>query len=505
MAKKVALLIGVSEYGQGLTPLHGAVKDVEAMQQVLQHQEMGNFDEVMSLLNPDPLAMMEAIESLFSGRAKDDLVLLFFSGHGIKDENFKLYFATGITRKSQTGELVKATAVPASFIHDMMNNSRSKQQVVILDCCFSGAFARGLSAKDDGSVTIKAILGGEGGAVLTSSTSTQLSFEQQGGDLSVYTRYLVEGIETGAADIDNDGVVSVNELHDYAKQKVQEAAPAMRPEIYTIKEGYKIRLAQAPTDNPKLKYRREVERYKSQGEISFVRRSILDELRDSLQLSPEDTEVIEMEVLKPYREYREKLQRYETVLSEALQRENPLRDNTRDDLKRLQQILGLRKEDVEPIEERILGNTSEREASDRLSPIQQTLTSQPQTVLPELNASIDISARPPGAQQGTQANDLRSASTLRKLLLLVIGVGITTTVTIATFKWGTPKLTSSESSSSNLTDIDILTQKPLTQEKCKRLRELYLHTNELYNRIPLEDGDIRIECKQKWNVVIPTG
>ncbi len=98
------------------------------------------------------------------------------------------------------------------------------------------------------------------------------------------------------------------------------------------------------------------------------------------------------------------------------------------DVEAMQQVLGLRKEDVEPIEERILGNTSEREAGDRLSPIEQTLTSQPQTVLPVLNASIDISARPPGAQRGTQANDLRSASTLRKPLLLVFGVGITIAV-----------------------------------------------------------------------------
>jgi Uma2 family endonuclease len=43
----------------------------------------------------------------------------------------------GWTRKN----LLRATAVPASFVHDIMNDSRSKRQVVILDCCFSGAFA----------------------------------------------------------------------------------------------------------------------------------------------------------------------------------------------------------------------------------------------------------------------------------------------------------------------------------------------------------------------------
>ncbi len=41
------------------------------------------------------------------------------------------------------------------------------------------------------------------------------------------------------------------------------------------------------------------------------------------------------------------------MLSETIQHENPLSENTRDDLKRLQQVLGLRNEDVAPIEERI--------------------------------------------------------------------------------------------------------------------------------------------------------
>lgn len=42
--------------------------------------------------------------------------------------------------------------------------------------------------------------------------------------LAIYTRYLVEEIQTGAADLDGDGAVSVNELHNYVKAKVEKAA-----------------------------------------------------------------------------------------------------------------------------------------------------------------------------------------------------------------------------------------------------------------------------------------
>jgi Caspase domain len=347
---KLALLIGVSEYQEGLNPLPSAVKDIEAVQHVLQNPEIGGFDEVTVFPNPEPMAMQEAVENLFSGRKKDDLVLFFFSGHGVKDDRGRLYFATRETRKNTRGELVKATAVPASFVQDIMSNVCCKRQIVILDCCFSGAFAEGMTAKDDGMVDIQTQLGGEGRAVLTSSTSTQYSFEQKGSDLSVYTQYIVEGMESGAADLDNDGSISIDELHDYARKKVQEAAPAMKPKIYTVEEGFKIRVAKVRIGDPKLSYRKEVGRHASQGAISGLGRRILDDLRDKLGLNYEDADAIEEEVFKPYWEYKEKLRRYDQAFVEAIALENHISVTTREELHRYQVILGLREEDISPIE-----------------------------------------------------------------------------------------------------------------------------------------------------------
>jgi hypothetical protein len=307
------------------------------------------------LKNPERLKMEEEIEKLFINRQKDDLVLLFFSGHGIKDDTGKLYLATRRTRKTDRGELIRSSAVAASFVHENMERSRSKRQVVILDSCFSGAFAEGLSAKDDGTVNIREQLGGEGRAVLTSSSSTQYSFEQQESDLSIYTRYLIEGITTGAADIDGDGVVSIDELHEYASRKVREIQPAMKPEIYAIREGFKIRLTKVPPGDPKEKYSKEVRRYSSRGEVTFVGRKTLDALRLRLGLSETEARAIADEILAVARqEFREKLQRYERDFTEALQQEVPLSEADIDSLRQnLKQILGLRNEDIQPIETRV--------------------------------------------------------------------------------------------------------------------------------------------------------
>ena len=223
---------------------------------------------------------------------------------------------------------------------------------MILDCCFSGAFDPALNAKDDGSLDVQGQLGAEGRVVLTSSSSTQYSFEQQGSDLSIYTRFLVEGIETGAADRDNDGKVSAQELHEYATQKVQETAPKMNPKIIVLKdEGFDVVLAKAQITDPKLKYRKEAERYSMRGEISLTGRALLNALRERLGVTHGEAQEIEEQVLQPFRERLKRIEDYRSAFVAEVERQYPLTPETFSELKGLREILGLRKEDVTPVEQ----------------------------------------------------------------------------------------------------------------------------------------------------------
>ncbi|MTJ47207.1 GUN4 domain-containing protein [Dolichospermum sp. UHCC 0259] len=394
---RIALLIGVSEYQPGLNKLAGAVKDVEAMQRVLQHPEMGGFaeSEIIVMPNPQRQDMENAIEKLFANRKKDDLLLFYFSGHGITDDTGKLYLTNSQTCKYDNGNLVKTTATPASLIHEFMENSRSQRQVIILDACYSGAFAEGMKAKDDSSVDINQQLGGKGRAVLTSSSSSQYSFEQTAEDLSVYTRYIVNGIETGAADTDNDGMISVDELHEFARKKVQEAAPAMNPKIYAVEEGFKIKVAKAPIGDPKLKYRKEVEKYLRDGKLSPIGNRILNRYQNELGLSDDEVKQIQNEVLEPYRIYQANLKEYEEALQEALQHEGSLSQFTQNELKHFQQLLQLRDEDVEPINKKLISFSSlideeVKESENKSSPEKQTFSILENTTIP--SSEDDISS-----------------------------------------------------------------------------------------------------------------
>jgi hypothetical protein len=178
----------------------------------------------------------------------------------------------------------------------------------------------------------------------------QKSFEHEGS--GIYTRFLVEGLETGAADTDGTGTISILELHDYAKEKVQAAKPAMKPEIYSHQEGFNIILTRSPVNDPELEYRREVEKWvkSRRGEISSIGRKALNKLAIKLKLSPEVTKRIEAEVLAPYEEHKANLKEYEKELIEALEQEFPLSAATCEELNTLQQCLSLIDEDIARIE-----------------------------------------------------------------------------------------------------------------------------------------------------------
>lgn len=351
---KIALLIGVSQYDSGdLKPLPAAAKDIAAIAAVLQNSNLGDFDRVDVLPDPDLGQLQDAINILFDDCQTDDLVLLYFSGHGITDESGNFYFTNRTTRKNSQGRLHKGSATPASFVHDLMEDCNSDRQVIILDCCHSGAFPTGMTARDAGTIDFPRQLGGKGRIILTSSAATEYSFERQGEELAVYTRYLVEGIQTGAADLDGDGAISVNELHDYVRSQVHKAAPAMKPERYVFQEGEKILLAKAPVGDPKQQFRKLVQQYSQDGIIRPAGQSFLERRRKSLGLTSEAAATIIAEVLRPYAEHRENRQEYEQVLQAEMEIEFPLSDRALQELKALQQELKLTDENIAEITDRL--------------------------------------------------------------------------------------------------------------------------------------------------------
>jgi len=346
---KAALLIGVSEYPSGLHSLPAAIAGVEAIAKIWQNPEMSDFTVVKTLTNPDRHSMELEIKQFFADRNSYDLVVLFFSGWAISDEKKNLYFGTKITTKNQNGNLDRATAVSANLIHEVMENCLAQRQVLILDCCFS-------TTSDPGGA-IRSQLGAEGRIVLTSCSSAEYSLQQGNSNLSIYTRYLVEGIETGVADQNQDSKISIGELHKYAERKVQETAPNVTPQIIPLKGMLSdIFIAKTKPEDPLLKYRKQVENYAINGVISLAGREILAVLTEKFKIEKDVVQRIEEEVLRPYQERLTNLQAYREVFALNIEQKKSISPQVRLELEDLRQTLGLRKEDIKPIEEEMIKN-----------------------------------------------------------------------------------------------------------------------------------------------------
>jgi hypothetical protein len=247
--RRVALLVATSTYDDpGLARLVSPAQDAEALAAVLAAPSIGGF-EVSSVEDATSGEIGQQMEDFAAERDRADLMLLYLSCHGLKDEQGRLYFAARNTRRDR----LRSTAVAAGLVNDILFGCRSRRKVLLLDCCYSGAFAKGLAVKADPSVHTPDHFDARGLVVLTASDATQYAFE---GDTltglaapSVFTASVAEGLRTGAADIDRDGMVSVDDIYEYARRRLSEQPRPQSPRKWEFDVAGSIILARSSATN----------------------------------------------------------------------------------------------------------------------------------------------------------------------------------------------------------------------------------------------------------------
>lgn len=211
-----------------LRRLRAPAADADELARVLSDAEIGSFDVQVSMNEPEHVVRRK-LSAFFENRGLDDLLVLHLSCHGLKDDDGRLYFATADTELDH----LEATAIPSEFVNRQMTRSRSRRIVLLLDCCYSGAFATGLMSRAGDRVDIKERFDGRGRIVLTASSAMEYSFEGDElagqGRPSVFTSAVVRGLATGEADRNRDGWISVDELYDYAYDEVRAVTPSQTP------------------------------------------------------------------------------------------------------------------------------------------------------------------------------------------------------------------------------------------------------------------------------------
>lgn len=205
--KRYALFIGANNGGRERTPLLYAESDTRSMAQVL--YEVGGLDLNDSIMRFDPsrkdvLQDFKRIKDMIGrGRQADSRAefFLYYSGHS--DEEGLLLGGDKLTYKDLRNEMKTLSA---------------DVSIAILDSCASGAFIRVKGGTRVSPFLIDESSEMKGQVYLTSSSEDEASQESDEIGASYFTHALVSGLR-GAADVSQDGRVTINEAYQYARSE----------------------------------------------------------------------------------------------------------------------------------------------------------------------------------------------------------------------------------------------------------------------------------------------
>jgi hypothetical protein len=227
--KRWAVVIGVGDYASPDIPdLEFAPSDARAVKEFLESDAAGPFDEVLYLENERATgaAMREALFVFLQQADWDDLVVIYYAGHGAPDPGRpdNLYLLPTDARL----DALAATGFPMWDVKTALRRQIAAERVlVIADACHSAGTADGEAVGGSGANPIS---GGFQGLftpsrrlMITAADTNEFSLEDaRWGGHGVFTHFLLDGLR-GSGDLDGNGIVTFTELFDHVNRNVREA------------------------------------------------------------------------------------------------------------------------------------------------------------------------------------------------------------------------------------------------------------------------------------------
>jgi uncharacterized caspase-like protein len=250
MARIFVATIGINRYKDPHIPsLNYAERDAKAFADYFAKKAGVPPSNIITLLGKEAtqrnIKRLLGIEIKKRAQQKDQIVV-FFAGHGAPEPEPLAHNVDGLEKYllpyDSELEGLYATAIPMREVEYLIDRYASERVVLILDTCFSGQagnFGRTASRKGLGiragmisSDFYARLAQGKGKMILTASAANQLSQELPKFKHGVFTHFLLRALE-GRGDIDRDGVVTVNEAHQYVSKKVPQATgQAQVPQLF---------------------------------------------------------------------------------------------------------------------------------------------------------------------------------------------------------------------------------------------------------------------------------
>ncbi|MGC4854040.1 type VII secretion protein EccCb [Micromonospora sp. DT4] len=231
MGQRLALLIANDRYiDDSLADLYAPREEARDLQSLLADANIGAFDRTVLLENESKSSVERTMETMLRSAGPEDLILLYFSGHGIRrGRRGRLYLAVANTEV----DCLSSTSISASFVHELLDESEAASSVLLLDCCYSGAFDQAKSPADldlDGELKT-----GDGRYVITATNAVERAVDGQPATAatprqrSAFTETIIEGLSTGAADLTGRGRITPEDLWRYVQLELPKRTSEQSP------------------------------------------------------------------------------------------------------------------------------------------------------------------------------------------------------------------------------------------------------------------------------------
>jgi hypothetical protein len=230
--KKYAILIGVDDYFDDIIQgLKYSVADVKSFYDILADSERGGYNSENIRLFTDKSSqpellptrnnIMSQLSSLASMATTKDNLLVYFSGHGI-EQNDESYLLPQDARYN----ILNESAISIKWMKKVLVSSNARVKIVILDACHSGAIkGKATSGYMTESFRKDIFPPPEGFAVLSSCKMNEVSWEDDELKHGVFSYFLTDGLK-GGADYDRDLKVTIMDTSKYTFEKVSSWALA---------------------------------------------------------------------------------------------------------------------------------------------------------------------------------------------------------------------------------------------------------------------------------------
>jgi hypothetical protein len=227
--KRWAVVIGVGQYeAENIPDLDFAPADARAVRDFLQSDAAGPFDEVLYLENEQATgaAMREALFVFLQQADWDDLVVIYYAGHGAPDPGRpdNLYLLPTDTDL----DALAATGFPMWDVKTALRRQIAAERVIVIaDACHSAGTADGetVGGSDSNEIAggFQQLFSPSRRLMMTAADTNEFSLEDaRWGGHGVFTHFLLDGLR-GAGDLDANGIVTFTELFQHVSGGVRGA------------------------------------------------------------------------------------------------------------------------------------------------------------------------------------------------------------------------------------------------------------------------------------------